>query len=521
MRITRRQALLGTVAAGTTVALGQFNLVALAAEGAKTLTLPLARPAGNLDPQRYVGIFAVQGMIFDPLVHYARGGVLEPALAESWTVSEDQKIYTFKLRPNVAFSDGSPWDADAMVWNLERWMPKDNYNWLRVSANFDRLEIIDPMTVALHLEEATPTALIELSYVRPVRFLSPKSVAQDGAYKDPVGTGPWMVQSDSPKGTDLVPNPSYWGSKPALDKVSLAVMPDSRTRMSALRAGDLDATGGNFIAAVSPQDAKTLTAAGMTIVTDVGTDTMILGFNPKRPLFADARVREAVNLLIDREAICVALLHGYATPTMNLFPEVIAYSGTRFEVPKRDVAKAGELLEAAGWTGDGVRQKDGQPLDVELIISEDAVAGSRAMGEVLQHQLSEAGIGLTLRNVDHAARHGDIPQFKYDLSLFVSNGAPYDPYNSLVQFFLSTLEPGTDGKIWLDEAFDPLILKAVSAPESERAAAFQAASDWLHENHAMAPIYHHARMWAHNDRVAKFTIPPTEYEMPLEGLELK
>ena len=118
MRISRRQVLLGTVATGTTVALGQFNLAALAAEGAKTFILPLARPAGNLDPQRYVGVFAVQGMIFDPLVHYGRGGALGPALAESWTVSDDQKTYTFKLRPNVVFSDGSPWNAEAMVWNL-------------------------------------------------------------------------------------------------------------------------------------------------------------------------------------------------------------------------------------------------------------------------------------------------------------------------------------------------------------------------------------------------------------------
>ena len=521
MRISRRQVLIGTAATGTTVALGQFSLTALAAGHGKTFTLPLARPAGNLNPQRYAGVFAVQGMIFDPIVAYARGGELQPALAESWTVSEDETTYTFKLRPNVVFSDGAPWNAEAMVWNLERWMPKENYNWLRVSANFDRLEIIDPMTVAIHLKEPTPTALIELSYVRPVRFLSPQSVAEDGAYKDPIGTGPWMVESDSPKGTDLVPNPNYWGPKPTLDKVSLAVMPDDRTRMSALRAGDLDATGGKLIAAVSPQDAKTLTAAGVTVVTDIGTDTMILGFNPKRPMFADARVREALSLLIDREAICTALLHGYATPTMNLYPEVIKYSGKRYPVPARNVAKARELLEAAGWTGDGVRQKDGQPLEIELMISEDAVAGSRAMGEVLQHQLSEAGISMTLRNVDHAKRHGDIPQFKYDISLFVSNGAPYDPYNSLVQFFLSTLEPGTDGKIWLDEAFDPLILKAVSAPESERVAAFQAAFDWLHDNHAMAPIYHHARIWAHSDRLSSFRIPATEYEMPLEGVALK
>ena len=94
-------------------------------------------------------------------------------------------------------------------------------------------------------------------------------------------------------------------------------------------------------------------------------------------MFADARVREALSLLIDREAICTALLHGYATPTMNLYPEVIKYSGKRYPVPARNVAKARELLEAAGWTGDGVRQKDGQPLEIELMISEDAVAGSR------------------------------------------------------------------------------------------------------------------------------------------------
>ena len=520
MNISRRYVLLGTTAASGSVAFGLRYLPAIAAEHTKLFRLPLARPTGNLDPQRYVGVFAVQGMIFDPLVHYARGGQLEPALAVSWTVSEDQKTYVFKLRPNVTFSDGEPWDADAMIWNLERWMPKENYNWLRVSANFDRLEKIDAMTVAIHLKETTPTALLELSYVRPVRFLSPNSVAEDGAYMEPIGTGPWMVHSDAPEGTDLVRNPTYWGSTPELEMISLAVMPDSRTRMSALRAGDLDATGGSLIAAVSPQDAKTLESAGMSIATDVGTDTMILGFNPKRPLFSDPRVREAINLLIDREAICVALLHGYATPTMNLYPEVIAYSGDRFEVPKRNLEKAKQLLETAGWTGDGIRMKDGESLNVELIISEDAVAGSRALGEVLQHQLSEAGIGMSLRNVDHAARHGDIPQFKYDISLFVTNGAPYDPYNTLVQMFLSTLEPGTDGKIWLDENFDPLILRAVGANEADRESAFQAAFDWLHDNHAMAPIYHHARIWAHNERLKTFRIPATEYEMPLEGLEL-
>ena len=175
MKISRRTILTGTVATSGFLLMDSFRPDAFAADG-KSLKLPLSRPAGNLDPQRYVAVWAVQDMIFDPLVHYARGGVLEPALAESWTVSDDSKVFTFKLRPNVVFSDGEPWNAETMKWNFERWIPKKDYNWLLVSENFDKIEVVDPMTVTLHLKKSTPTALIELAYVRPVRFLSPKSV---------------------------------------------------------------------------------------------------------------------------------------------------------------------------------------------------------------------------------------------------------------------------------------------------------------------------------------------------------
>ncbi len=520
MNISRREALVGMTALSGLLALGLNGRMAFAEGDAKTLRLPLGRPAGNLDPQRYVGIFAIQDMIFDPLVRYERGGKIAPALAESWTISGDGKTYTFKLRPNVTFTDGAPWNAEAMKWNLDRWMPKADFNWLQVSANLDKIEIVDPLTVAIHFKAPTPTALTEFSYVRPVRFLSPKAVDADGAFKEPIGTGAWKIASDTTEGTDLVPNGSYWGPKPEIDKVSLVVIPDARSRMSALRAGDIDAAGGAFIAAVSPQDATTLKSAGVTVVTDTGTDTMILGFNPRRELFKDVKVREAFNLLIDREAICLALMKGYATPTMNLYPEVIAYSGKRYEVPKRDLERAKKLLDEAGWVGTDLRSKDGKPLNVELVISEDAVASSRALGEALQNEFAEAGIGLTLRNVDHAARHGDIPEFKYDISLFITNGAPYDPYNTVGLMLLSTVEPGTDGKLFEDPAVDPMIIKALAAPEPERAQAFQAVFDWLHDNWAIAPLYHSQRIWAHGDRIKSFVVPATEYEMPLKGLSL-
>lgn len=505
----------------TSVLLSGADISAFAANGDNTLRIALSKQAGNLDPVVYRAIWAVQSMIFDPLVRYGQDGKIEPALAESWSVTDDGKILNFKLRHGVTFSDGTPWDADALKWNLDRWIGKEEHSWLLVSAAYESLEIIGSHEVAIHLKSAVPSALSELTTVRPGRFLSPKALAADGSFNEAIGTGPWKVVRNDAEGTELVRNDAYWGTKPAIDKVSLIVIPNARSRVDAIRSRQIDITGGIFVAAISPQDAKTLENGGVTVERATGTDTLVLGFNPERPILQDPLVRQAISLCVDRAAICEKLLNGYATPTMNLFPVVIPDSGRRLEVPSRDVDRAKKLLEQAGWTGDGVRTKDGKPLKLELVISEDAVAGSRALGEVLQSFVREAGVEIDLRLVDHVSRHDDIPQLKYDMALFITAGAPYDPHSSLTTYFLSTYRTGTDGKMFMDPAqVDPLVNAALAADDATRAAAYQAFYDWLEENHAIAPLYHASRIWAHGPRVAGFTIPATEYEMPHEGISL-
>src|SRR5690606_9669118 len=86
-----------------------------------TLRIALAKQVSDINPHRYVGLWNVQSMVFDPLVRYGQGGVLEPALAQSWSVSDDGRVITFHLRPGVTFSDGTPWDAQALQWNFDRW----------------------------------------------------------------------------------------------------------------------------------------------------------------------------------------------------------------------------------------------------------------------------------------------------------------------------------------------------------------------------------------------------------------
>ena len=486
------------------------------------MRVAIKKPAGDLDLAKYLALWGVQDMVFDPLVRYGEGGKTEPALAESWKVSDDAKSCEFKLRRNVTFSDGSPWNTDVAKWNFERWIGKPDHSWLAVSNFFDHLDIADESRLTLHFKEPVPMVLAQLAIVRPVRFMSPTSVAADGSFKAPIGTGAWVVEKNDDVSTILSRNEKYWGTKPAFQKVELLVMPDPRSRVDALRSDGLDVTGGALMAPLSPQDAITLTSAGMGVTKGPGTDTMVLGFNPARDIFKDVRVRQAVNLLIDRKAICEKLLFGYAEPTQNLFPAVIPSSGKRIEVLPRDVEKANSLLTEAGWTGDGTRQKDGKPLALELVISEEAAPGARALGEVIQSELAEVGFDVKLKLVDHISKHNDIPNGLYDMTIFITNGAPYDPYSSISLFFLSTVTGGTDGKMWTDAAaLDPLVLTALSASDLDRPAAYQRVYDWLEENHAIAPIYNASRIWAHGQHVEGFAIPPTEYELPFSGISLK
>lgn len=518
--ITRRSVFKSAAALGSLSSLGWLHPAG--AQGAGVLRMGMFKPAGDLNPQRYVGIWGVQAAVFDPLVSYGANGKLMPALAETWSFNDDKTVITFTLRSGVAFSDGAPWNADAMIWGMKRWIGTKGGNWLGVSRNFKELVKLDDRTVELRLNAYVPAALEELVIVRPVRFLSPKAAGPDGSYQSPIGTGPWIVETNDETKTVLVRNENYWGAKPGFQKLELVVLPDGHSRSAALSAGDIDVTGGAKVGPLSPQEAINLSGkAGVVVYNTEGPSTMILGVNPDRELIRDTKVREAMSLCIDRQAICAKLLNGYATPTMNLFPEMVPHSGKRYPVPARDVAKAKALLEEAGWSGEGTRQKEGVALKLELVISEDAIPGSRALGEVIQGLLKEAGFEIVLRQVDHLSRHDDIPAKKYDLALFVTNGAPYDPHGTLISLFLSTREPGTDGKIYTDTNLDPLLLAATEAFGEAKEPSHQIVYDWLDERRAIIPIYHSQQIWAHSERVAEFVLPPTEYELPYDGLKLR
>ncbi|MHB1101776.1 MAG: ABC transporter substrate-binding protein [Devosia sp.] len=517
--ISRRNFTQLMLAAAATGIAGLPN-VAWAQEDGDTLRIAILKATGNLDPHIYRAIWGVQSVIYDPLVKYVEGGTIEPGLAESWTVSDDGKSYMFKLREGAVFHDGTPADASAIEWNFKRWIGMDDHSWLVTSANYDSMAVVDALTFQLNLKKPIPQVLSELSLVRPVRFLSPASVDADGKYVNPIGTGPWKVVVSDETHTLVERNEQFWGEKPAFSKIDFLVIPDGNSRSAALRAGEIDIAGGDYVSPVTPEQALVLKSSGVGVVTETGTNTFLLGYNQARAILQDVKVRQAISLGIDRAAIATAVYSDFTSPTGSLVPQTVPMAGKPVEVPIRDVDKAKALLEEAGWTGDGVRSKDGQPLALELVLSEEAVQGSRAVGEVVQAQLAEVGFDITLRSLDHATRHGDIPQGLYDLTFFFTIGAPYDPHSTLTNYFLSTFPNGADGKMWTSADLDPLLLDAIETGGPDQAAKYQLVYDWIYANQAVAPLFHPQRIWVHTSRVNGFAMPPTEYDMPYEGITL-
>jgi nickel transport system substrate-binding protein len=521
MTASRRIFLKGMLAAPA--ALSGFSIASVLAQTAGgTLTVAIVKPAGDLNPHKYAGLWGVQDLMFEPLIRYGKNGEMQPCLATEWQLEDGGKRLRLKLRQGVTFQDGEPWNAEAFMWNLDRWIGKDAQNWMNSSRAYQAKKIIDDHTVEIEFKEPVLGLLYELSFIRPSRFLSPKAADKDDNYQSPVGTGPWIQEKAGNDGSSFRRFEGYWGEKPSFERLELKVLPDSRSRMAALRAGEIDLTGGDFLAPLTANEAMTLKNAGIPVTVETGTTTFILGFNPDRnEALKDARVRKAINIGFDRAAIAQVLYQGLAQPAGNLYAETVPMAGKRFDIPVRDVEAAKALLEEAGWKGDAIREKDGKPLAIEIVASEEQIAGSRAVAEVMQAQLQEVGIDLTIRSIDHASRHSDIPARKYDMAFFLTFGAPYEPFGSIIGLFLSTYDNGVDGKLYVDpKNLDPLVTAVMQASEANIESALQNIYGWLHDEAAIAPLLYVPSMWAHSPRVKGFQPPATEYDLPYEGISL-
>ncbi|BDG70491.1 ABC transporter substrate-binding protein [Roseomonas fluvialis] len=353
---------------------------------------------------RFVGITMFDSLIHWDLTRSDRSSTLIPGLALSWEADPaERRRWVFRLRPGVKFHDGSPFNADVVVWNMAKLTDEraPQYDPRQIAQTFGRMtavvstEKIDDLTVAITTR--TVDALVPYYFSR-IMMSSPAQWDRVGgswdAYdRNPSGTGPYKFdRSARRERLELVRNPDYWDPTriPKHDRLVLLPIPDPNTRVAALLSGQCD-----FIEAPPPDAIARLRSAGMQIVTNIYPHTWpwLLSRLEGAPT-TDLRVRRALNLAIDRAGI-VTMLQGLGQASVGQVPEDHPWFGNPSWRIRYDPAEARRLLAEAGY---GPRN----PLRLRVTVSPSGSGQMQAMliNEAMQQMLREVGVEVTFEVID-------------------------------------------------------------------------------------------------------------------------
>ena len=459
--------LAGTSLVGPAVAQGHLRI----GMTANDVPLTWGQPDNGFEGYRFMGLLLYDALINFDLTDPNKPSGLIPALAESWEVSKtDPTKWTFKLRKGVKFHDGSEFNADAVVFNMDRLYDEKapQYSARMVSLSnfrtpsYKAVKKIDDYTV--EFETKTPDAFwpFQICYVL---MASPKAWEAAGKSweefaKKPSGTGPWKLTTLKARElAELVPDKEHWDKSrvPKLDKLTLLPMPDPSARTAALLSGQVD-----WIEAPSPDAMKRIKDSGYEIVSKVYPH--IWSWHLSRiegSPWNDIRVRKAANLAIDRKGI-VELLGGYGEQAVGHVAKSDPWFGTpKFEV-KFDPAEAKKLMTEAGYSAS-------KPLKVKMLIS---ASGSGQMlplqmNEYMQQNLKDAFFDVEYEVVEWQAllnlwRAGaKSPQVKGAHGVNVSYQT-MDPFNTFTRFLRSDLgaPTGVNFGYLNDPEFDKILKEA-------------------------------------------------------------
>lgn len=484
----------------------------------------------DINPHLYSGEMAAQNMVFEPLVLNTDKGVA-PYLAQRWEISPDGKSYTFFLRQDVTFSDGEPFNAQAVKLNIEAVL--DNYQrhaWLELVRQIDSVEVIDQYTVKLNLKNPYYPTLTELGLTRPFRFISPKSFI-NGKTKTGVshyiGTGPWVLtEHKKDQYAEFKVNPHYWGQKPALTGVMWRVIPDRQTMLLSLQKGDIQLIFGadgdmldmdSFDALMASDKFKTQMSA------PIASRAIVL--NSSRPITSSQKVRQALEYAVDKEGIAQGILAGSEKVADTLMARSVPYCDFDSPTYIYQPEKAASLLEEEGWllpAGKTVREKQGKPLQLLLSYNVNN-AVEKEIAELLQDDFKKIGVALTVLGEEKQAFLDRQKSGDFDLQYSLSWGTPYDPASFVSSFRIPAHadyqgQKGLANKAQLDAMIGELL---ITPDEHRRQALYQRLFTSLAEQAVYIPLTYSRTKAIYRSELENVGFNPSQYEIPFEKMRFK
>jgi ABC-type transport system substrate-binding protein len=374
---------------------------------ASDVPLTSGMPDNGFEGTRFLGYPVFEALtLWDLSRSDVRAG-LRPGLAERWEQDPaDPKTWIFHLRHGVTFHDGTPFDADAVMWNLDRFWKQDSPQFDAAGSGVVRSRAtlvsgyrkIDDKTIAITTSRPAsyfPYMAVYILMTSPASFDKGGRDWAKAALAMPAGTGPFRLARVTPRvAADIVPNPQYWdvSRRPKVDRISFVPIPEAMTRVNALRSGQVD-----WIEAPPPDSIPSLRQAGFTIVTNPYPHTWgwLLSLTGPNTPFGDVRVRLALNYCVDRTAM-TALLNGTAEPAVGIFRTADSTFGTPQQRYRHDPTLARALLREAGYGPE-------KPLRFKVLISTSGSGHMMPlpMNEFLQANLREScGVEVSFEVVD-------------------------------------------------------------------------------------------------------------------------
>ncbi len=362
-----------------------------------------------LDPtfsRTYIGT-VIMTAICDKLVDFDAKLNVVPGLATSWEWQDSQNL-VMKLRPNVSFQNGEPFDAAAVKYTLERHLTANGSFRRSEIGAMDHVDVVDPLTVKVVMKTPFSPFLAVLTD-RAGMMVAPK--AAEAAGKEfglrPVCAGPFkFVERVAQDHVTLEKFPGYWDAgRIHLDKVLYRIVPDSSIRLANLQAGALDLTE------IAPLDAARVEGDSKLKLISVpslgyGSLTINIGPNANTPLGRDVRVREALSLSIDREALIQVAFAGMYTPNAQATSALSPFYAPGVKPPARDIARAKALLKEAGVT---------TPLTIPFTVVN--TPQGLQVGEIIQSMAAEAGFDIKVNAMEFGASLALVNRGDFAMSL--------------------------------------------------------------------------------------------------------
>lgn len=454
-----------------------------------SITISVGPEIPVFDPHLATGLanVGITNLVVELLVYPdPETGEPTPGLAESWEALEEGSVWRLQLREDVEFTDGTPFDAEAAKFNLDRILDPATESPFRgrLSA-VEEVRVVDDHTIDVQLTGPFGP-FIRLLGEPGIGMNSPTQVEALGADypTDPIGTGPFVLESFTPgQGAVLVANEDYWGGRPPLDEVRTIPIPDDPARVVALEAGDAQ-----MIYNVPSQDlARLADNPDLELLEAPGARAIELNINHSVEPFDDVLVRQALHHAIDKQALNETVFAGLAEVSTSFFTSG-AFGHSPQEPYEYDVDRARELLAEAGYP-------DG--FETRLSYGEGLYLSSPEVAQTIQAMLGEAGIVVELEPIESGTFLSDFykpaSENPYELSISGISNGPLDAWKGMQHYHGTRsgfISDGTNQMFYSNPEVDAALdTGETSADPDERAEAYAEAQRLLWEDAVTVPLY--------------------------------